>query len=147
MIRCRRMRLVLLPRAALVRAMCFERRRRAAGLRRRQQGSAPVTPRSPARRFRAAAAVTAVRRRAARRRAAAARSASEGGCRRGRRPGEPLLDLGVPDFGGGACAAAARPLARLGGDPLRAIGLNCPGELAVTGGFDGDASGLKVIDR
>lgn len=62
--------------------------------------------------------------------------------------GGPLLDLGMPDFGGGACAAEQHvPCDEPGGDPLRAIGLNCPGELAVEGGFDGDVSGLKVIDR
>ena len=75
-------------------------------------------------------------------------SASEGGSSGGGVTGGPLLDLGVPDFGGGACAAEQHvPCDERGGDPLRAIGLNCPGELAVTGGFDGDASGLKVIDR
>lgn len=60
----------------------------------------------------------------------------------------PLLDLGMPDFGGGACEAEQHtPCDELGGDPLQAIGLNCPGELAVTGGFDGHASGLKVIGK
>lgn len=60
--------------------------------------------------------------------------------------GGPLLDLGMPDFGGSACAAEQHvPCDEPGGDPLRAIGLNCPGELAVSGGFDGDASGLRVI--
>ena len=62
--------------------------------------------------------------------------------------GGPLLDLGMPDFGGNACAAEQHaPCDEPGGDPLRAIGLNCPGELAVTGGFDGNASGLRVIEQ
>ena len=73
---------------------------------------------------------------------------SDGGSSDGGVTGGPLLDLGMPDFGGGACAAEQHvPCDELGGDPLRAIGLNCPGELAVAGSFDGDASGLEVIDR
>lgn len=60
----------------------------------------------------------------------------------------PLLDLGMPDFGGGMCTAADHtPCDEPGGDPLRAIGLNCPGELQVDGGFDGDPIGLRVIPQ
>lgn len=60
----------------------------------------------------------------------------------------PLLDLGQPDFGGPACAAAEHtPCDEPDGDPLRAIGLNCPGELQVEGGFDGDPVGLRVLPQ
>jgi len=62
--------------------------------------------------------------------------------------GGPALDLGMPDFGGGACAAEDHaPCDAPGGDPLQALGLNCPGELAVVGGFDGHAEGLRVISQ
>lgn len=62
--------------------------------------------------------------------------------------GGPLLDVGMPDFGGDACAAERHaPCDEIGGDPLRAIGLNCPGELTVTGGFNGNAAGVRVIDQ
>jgi len=59
----------------------------------------------------------------------------------------PLLDVGMPDFGGAAeCAAELHtPCDEVGGDPLRAIGLNCPGELQVSGGFNGHPDGLRVI--
>ncbi len=60
----------------------------------------------------------------------------------------PLLDLGMPDFGGSMCAAEEHtPCDVQGGDPLQAIGLNCPGELAVEGGFLGDPIGLRVLPQ
>lgn len=63
--------------------------------------------------------------------------------------GGPLLDLGMPDFGGGAECAAEQHTAcdEVGGDPLRAIGLNCPGEPTVTGGFNGNQAGIRVISQ
>ncbi|MCY1062740.1 choice-of-anchor L domain-containing protein [Nannocystis sp. SCPEA4] len=63
--------------------------------------------------------------------------------------GGPLLDVGTPDFGGGEeCSAELHTACdAVDGDPLQAIGLNCPGEVAVTGGFDGNAAGLRVISQ
>lgn len=60
----------------------------------------------------------------------------------------PLLDLGQPDFGGGACAAEQHtPCDARSDDPLQAIGLNCPGELAAEGGFAGNDIGLRVLSQ
>ena len=60
--------------------------------------------------------------------------------------GAPVLDLGQPDFGGSVCAAAEHTACDDGEDPLRAIGLNCPGELQVEGGFDGRIARVASAD-
>ncbi len=60
----------------------------------------------------------------------------------------PKLDLAAPDFGAPACPAAQHsPCDEPGGDPLRAVGLACPGEPAIAGGFHGHAEGLRVIEQ
>jgi len=60
----------------------------------------------------------------------------------------PLLDLGMPDFGGSMCTAAEHtPCDAPDGDPLQAIGLNCPGELQVDGVFNGSDIGLRVLSQ
>jgi hypothetical protein len=60
----------------------------------------------------------------------------------------PLLDLGAPDFGGDACTAAAHTACDApDGDPLRAIGLNCPGELQVEGALNYNPIGMRVLSQ
>lgn len=60
----------------------------------------------------------------------------------------PALDLGMPDFGGGMCAAAGHtPCDDAGDDPLRAMGLGCPGEAAAVGGLEGNPIGMRVISQ
>ncbi len=61
----------------------------------------------------------------------------------------PRLDLPIPDAGGPAQCAAEQhtPCDAVDGDPITAIGLGCPGEALVSGGFNGHAEGLRVIDQ
>lgn len=61
----------------------------------------------------------------------------------------PLLDLGMPDFGGTSMCTAAEHTACDAGtsDPFQAIGLNCPGEPQVDATFNGNQIGLKVLTQ